>query len=156
MTTTFRPRISGVSQLAQWLTPLPRSRLSPATPSSFNCAPVATTTAREVLFTRAGHQTPSPIVRKLDCFKRIRGELGAIRRSLLLSDAAKLVAGDSLDKAGEAVDLLDAQTLAARNTSGENKRLVAKPRARQSCGQTSDSGSGDYQFELARAHVPTR
>ena len=150
-TPTMRPRRRGASQLAQWLTPLPRSDSSPGIPSVFNVVPVAITTARAHTSPCACGHAPASVIAVQP--GRLRGvELRTSPDSLLLNDRAQVVAGHAIGKAGIAVDPFDAYELAPERRAGQDPRLPPGTRRRQACGQARHTTSSNHDIVFVVRH----
>src|SRR6185437_8063592 len=106
--------------------------------------------ARAIGLAVAGGESPSSSIRR----KRgefTGGELGTGGSRLLLRHRTEIVARDALGKTRIAVDLVDAEQLAAENVADQHQRLAAKPRAGEAGAQSRQAAARHYHIVI-RAH----
>ena len=102
--------------------------------------------AGRVGFGPVGDQPPVAVGFELGHFGH--GKTGARFGRLALRDRAQIVAGDAARKAREAVDLFNAEQIAAEHIAGQHDHGAAEPRRRQPGGEAGDAAAGDQNVEF--------
>jgi hypothetical protein len=138
----------GASQLAQWLTPLPKS-CSLARRSQLLEARTGGDDHCVCLDRAAVAEAPAPCAVAIFEVYEIRHlEDRARGRRLLLRDGAEIVAGNAVGKARITVNLVDAEQLSAEGCARQDHGTAAHAYRCQRCGQPGNATSGDQDVAI--------